>query len=201
MEEHYVSSAPVSEPITLDEMRLHLGITQTTDTSRDSVIQTRIKAARSWAEKFTRRPFITQTFTGYYDNWPECGDYTYRFDLRSPVQSVTSIKYIDEDGTQQTLSASLYDVDKSSPDRVFVIPKYGQDWPTVREYNNAVEIIYVAGYGAAAAVPEDIKEALRFIVGQWEVFQPSIEGVMRPFTIPYAAEQLLAPYRDFRAHF
>ena len=42
---------PATEPITLAEMRLHLGITQTADTARDAIISARITSARQWAEE------------------------------------------------------------------------------------------------------------------------------------------------------
>jgi hypothetical protein len=86
------------------------------------------------------------------------------------------------------------------------LPAYGLAWPDNRIEPNAVQIDYLCGYGepgctaaeSVAAVPEPIKDAIRFIVGQWEQFQSSIEGVVRPFTIPNAAKQLLEPYIDDR---
>lgn len=200
---------PASEPITLAEMRLHLGITQTTDTARDSIISGRITAARQFAEEYTRRAFITQTWGCYGAEFPG-GAWSAWFGvdvgssdnsaicLRGKLQSVTYVKYLDSNGTVQTLSPSLYLVDLITNS---IVPAYNTKWPTGRIQLNAVDIEYVCGYGTAANVTEDIKEALRFIVGQWELFQSSIEGVMRPFTIPNAAKQLLDSYIDMRGYF
>lgn len=198
-----IKTAPAAEPITLAEMRTHLGIAQDTDTSRDTVITGRIVSAREWAEEYTRRAFITQTWTAYGSDFPgdrslivsgngaDCG----AIKLRGKLQSVTHVKYLDIDGVQQTLPTTDYLVDLITNS---VVPAYNTTWPSGRIQLNAVQIEYVCGYGNAAAVPESIKDALRFIVGQWEVFQSSIEGVMRPFTIPNAAKELLSHYIDMR---
>lgn len=197
---------PATEPITLAEMRLHLGITQTTDTARDAIITARITSARQWAEEYTRRAFITQTWGSYGSDFPG-GDWLGAdfgngdasvIRLRGKLQSVTYVKYLDLNGVVQTLSPSLYLVDLITNS---IVPAYNTSWPVGRIQLNAIDIEYICGYGTAANVPEAIKDALRFIVSQWELFQSSIEGVMRPFTIPNAAKQLLDSYIDMRGYF
>jgi uncharacterized phiE125 gp8 family phage protein len=192
---HILKTAPSSEPVTLAEMRSHLGIIQPTDTARDTIISGRIISARQWAEQYTRRAFITQTWTAYGEDFPYDSANNHAIDLKSALISVTHVKYLDACGVQQTLAASGYLVDTVSNR---IVPAYGESWPAVRRQSNSVQIEYVCGYGAAADVPESIKDAIKFIVGQWEVFQSSIEGVIRPFTIPNAAKQLLEPYIDYR---
>ena len=197
--QHVLKTAPAAEPVSLAEMRVHLGITQADDTTRDSIITGRIISARQWCENYTSIAFITQTWTAYADKFP-CRQQTggYRIRLRLPLQSVTSVKYLDQSGVQQTLDPALYFVDTVTG---CLMPAYGQGWPSVRVQANSVQVEYVSGYGIASAVPESIKDAIRFIVGQWEMFQSSIEGVMRPFTIPNAAKQLLDSYVDMREQF
>jgi uncharacterized phiE125 gp8 family phage protein len=195
---HVVTTAPASEPVTLAEMRTHLGITQDSETGRDATITIRIQAARQWAEDFIRRPLITQTITGYDSDWPYDDRSGYFIALKMPFSTVTSIKYYDTDGVQQTLAADQYQVDTVGG---CIVPAYGVSWPSVRVQFNSIQVVYTAGYGAASAVPEAIKEAIRFIVGQWEQWQPSIEGGARPMTVPYAAEQLLRHYIDMREYF
>lgn len=187
-----LKTAPVEEPVTLAEMRATLGINDSTDTHRDGVITARINAARLWAEEHTRRAFVTQTWELYADCF---GDY---FDLKSKLQSVTSVSYYDADGVLQTLAADQYLVDTVNS-RLY--PAYGVSWPSTRDQVNAVIIEHVAGYGAASYVPQGIKEALMFIVGHWENYQSSIEGAVRISTIPYAVTQLLQPYVDLRNSF
>jgi uncharacterized phiE125 gp8 family phage protein len=195
---HTVKTAPTTEPVTLAEMRTHLGIVQSTETGRDSIITSRIISARKWAEHYTRTAFISQTLTGYDSVFPFIPECNHPIFLRTPLVSVTTIKYLDPDGVQQTLSGSKYLVDTVGG---VVVPAYGESWPSIRSQLNSVQVEYVAGYANAAAVPEEIKDAIRFIVSQWEIFQSSIEGVVRPFTIPNAAKQLLEPYVDMRNYF
>lgn len=195
---HIVKTPPATEPVTLAEMRQHLGITQATDTARDSIITGRIISARQWAEQNTRSQFVTQTLTGYAEDFNYDPANSNRMNLKGPLVSVTHVKYLDSAGVLQTLDPANYLVDTVT---ACIVPAYGMSWPVVRAQNNAVQIEYVAGFGNAAAVPEPIKDAIRFIVGQWEVFQTSMEGVLRPFTIPNAAKELLSGYVDMREFF
>lgn len=184
-----VTAQPAEEPITLAEMRAQIGVTRAEDTARDAIIINRIKTARLWCEAFTRRAFVTQEITGYADSFHSF------FDLRCNLQSVTSVNYIDSAGVNQVLAPNQYLVD-TVHHRVH--PAYGVSWPATRDQPNAVWIVYQAGYGLISDVPEDVKDALKFIVGQWENYQETIEGGQRPMTIPNAAKQLLNFHVDTR---
>ncbi len=79
-----------------------------------------------------------------------------------PLQgSVTSIIYVDENGTEQTLSASAYQV-QALYNRVSIIPSYSNSWPTTRTQYSAVKVAYLCGAATAAAVPADIKLAVKW---------------------------------------
>lgn len=195
---HKLKTPPASEPVSLADMREHLGITQADDVSRDNVIAGRIISARQWCEYYTRTVFVQQTWVGYGKDFPYDDSDGGIIELKAPLSSVVSFKYTDNEGIQQTLSNSTYQVDLVSS---CVVPAYGINWPAERSGLNSVQVEYVCGYANAAAVPESIKDAIRFIVGQWEVFQTSMEGVVRPFTIPNAAKQLLDNYVDMRGYF
>ena len=81
-----------------------------------------------------------------------------------PLVSVTGIVYVDTDGADQTLGSSVYRVDTvNEPGRITL--EYNQSWPSTREVTNAVTITYQAGYGKAAAVPDDVKAAIKLLVG------------------------------------
>lgn len=122
-----------------------------TNTTSDPILSIVIASARKSAETLLGRYLITQTIDLYLDCFDE-----WEIRLR-PLQSVSAITYVDTDGVTQTLSAANYHVDAmSEPARI--TPAYGQVWPTTRYQNNAVKIRFVAGYGAASAVPECIKD-------------------------------------------
>jgi uncharacterized phiE125 gp8 family phage protein len=177
-------TAPTSEPITTQEAKDHLRITTTDD---DTLISAMIVAVREYVENVTSRALITQTWDIFYDQFAEV-------ELpKPPLQSITTIKYIDTDGVQQTVSASVYTVDTDSdPGRVYLA--YNQSWPGIRGINHAVEIRIVAGYGTASAVPQPIKHAMLLMIGH---LYENREATA-PLTIseiPMAVDALLAPYR------
>ena len=122
------------------------------NTTLDPLLCMLVRAARRRAEAKLRRSIITQTLRLYLDGFPSD-----RITLPRPsLQSVSSIKYTDTDGVEQTLAATEYRVDNfMAPARVE--PAYGKSWPATRQQSNTVCIEYVAGYGAAASVPDSVK--------------------------------------------
>jgi uncharacterized phiE125 gp8 family phage protein len=157
------------------------------NTTGDPVLNTFISAARSEAETRISRQLITATWELYLDsfNRETCQVVGYDLERRlinnlftldgiiqmplPPLQSITSIKYLDTTGVEQTLSASAYRVDAvSTPGRV--TPAYGYSWPSTYPVTNAVVIRFVAGYGdTAASIPIKIIQWIKAMIGSmWE---------------------------------
>lgn len=141
----------------------------TTNSTGDALLTTLLAAARSEIDGATGwlgRALITQTWDLVLDAFPDAtADNPYaaiRVPL-PPLVSVTSITYTDTDGVSQTVSASDYDVDSTSEPGE-IRPAYGESWPSTRDVRNAVTVRFVAGYGAAASVPEPVKLWLRLRV-------------------------------------
>ena len=173
-------AAPIF-PVSLDEMKIHLRVIGDTE---DFLIRDLILAATSWAEMFQRRLFITRAVTMYLDKFPS--------EIRpdwSPLVAVSSLKYIDTDGTLQLLAAANYRIDTDTePGRI--TEAYGQSWPETRALTNAVIIEYTAGSGAAADVPDDIVSAIKLLVGHWYADRVSVEQ-LKYEQVPQAAVNLL----------
>ncbi len=174
-----VTTPPTEEPVSVSEAMEHARIDSPDETPW---LQSGISAARQLCETFTKRCFCTTTLRLNLDEFPW-------FDFRLPrpnLVSVTTIKYLDTTaGTQQTLSASAYSVDtRSTPGRI--VPVYQTDWPAYRNFANSIEVIYVAGYGAAATVPESVKHAIKFTVADWYANREN-QGILPPI-----AKSLLA---------
>jgi uncharacterized phiE125 gp8 family phage protein len=113
----------------------------TTNTTEDPELVRAIETARREAEK-RGRALITQTWRALYDSFP-----VVEVELpKPPLQSVDSVKYVDDDGTLQTLATSEYVVDTSGV-RGRVYLAYEGEWPIHRLERNAVRIEFVAGYG------------------------------------------------------
>jgi len=108
---------------------------------------------------------------------------------RPPAISVTSIKYIDSGGDEQTLDASKYTTDFNSY-VARIVPAYNEIWPTTRAVIDSVIIEYVAGFGAASDVPETIKQAMLLMIGEWYGFREAIiDGTINK--IPFGVDALL----------
>ncbi len=158
---YVVTSAPAAEPLSPTEAKAHLRVDTSDD---DTLIGSLITAARVMVENYLDQKLVTQTLTEYFDAFPLNGVIELGF---WPVQSITSIGYTDTDGTAQTWAGANYQTDiygdfDKGPARI--IPAYSESYPSTRDNLNAVNVVYVAGYGAASAVPDLIKSAMRLLI-------------------------------------
>lgn len=183
--------APSEEPIALADAKWHCRADGTAD---DALLAALIVAARESAEHETGRALCTQTRELVLDAFPEA------FVLRgAPIQSLTSLKYLDTDGVEQTLDPQDTLLDKDS-EPGYLLPAYGKAWPASYPVPNAVRVRYTCGYGAASAVPQAIKQWMLLAVGamyaQRETF---IEGrIVAPLPDRFW-HRLLDPYRLYEA--
>lgn len=184
-----VITPPTVEPITIAEVKSQLGIQQD-DAGSDAIISRRITEARQWAEDYMQRALITQTQEIRLDAFPVCS-----IKLPFPnLVTVVSVKYIDINGTEQTISASDYVVDTYSYIGL-VRPVYGASWPSARTELNAVRIQYTCGYGATAlSVPNLLREGLMLLVGHWMNFQPQSENGTTLSRVPFAIRDIFDKY-------
>lgn len=171
-----VTAEPASEPITLDEVKAQCRIT---GSNEDSLLTAYISAARLFVEQYTGLRIVEQTVEFRGSNF---------FDLAylpvAPLQSVSSIAYLDPDGTEQTLATTIYEsvlIGLAPSIRL----KVDQSWPSIRYASDAVRVVAVAGY---SSVPEPIKQAMLLIVASW--FDSREVG-----PIPAGAMALLTNYR------
>lgn len=167
-------TAPAAEPFLLADAQAWAMFDLT---GQDDVLTSLIKAVRVQAERATQLTLITSTWRLWLDAWPE--DDIIR--LGPPVQSVSSIKYVDLDGVLQTIDAADYRVDvKSRPARI--TPEYGLVWPIARDVINAIQVEYVAGFGSSgASVPEDIRIAMKWLLCWWNEHRNAQDEIPKAF--------------------
>ncbi|WP_395055191.1 head-tail connector protein [Polaromonas sp.] len=147
-----VVTTVAAEPVTLAEARLQCKI-DADDTTHDALITSLITAAREFAEHYTGRALAGQTLEGALDSFPDC-DY---IDLpMPPVVSVTSIKYTDTAGAEQTLSTGAYALSAYGLGNRVNLAANGE-WPSTQEVADAVRVRFVAGYTTA---PKAVKAAI-----------------------------------------
>lgn len=187
-------SDPASEPISLDEARLHLKVDAEGSPAThpdDDLITALIKAAREWCETYTGRSFFEQTWQVKLDEFPK----VIRLP-REPIISVTSIQYVDLAGNTQTLSSSMYRVDLQD---ARITPEYTKSWPGTREVTGAVTVEYVTGYDSgnspqdATAIPSAVKAAILLIVAALYEYRED-QSSINVSSVPWSAKALLGPY-------
>lgn len=176
---------PATEPVSSSEAKLHCRVDGSTE---DTLITALITAARQFVENDTGLALITQTWSVYLDAWPNT-----LLLPHSPASAVTSITYTDEDGVTATLDAAAYTVRTGfTPVRV-VFDADALPTVTLADFG-AITVTYTAGYGAASAVPQPIRQAMLLLIGHWYRNREAVAaGNMGPLSL--AVDALLAPYR------
>jgi uncharacterized phiE125 gp8 family phage protein len=187
-----VTSAPASEPVTVDEAKDHLRVDITDD---DTLIGNLITAAREYVELFTGRSFIQRTYRA------DLADFASAIRLpRGPVISIGSVAYYDTSSPEAltTWAASNYYLHND-----IFIRRDGVSFPSVGSRADNVQITYTAGMldnasPRADATPKAICQAILLLVGglyenrETEVLYPGQMLETKTF------QMLLNPYRNHR---
>ena len=142
--------APVAEPVSLAQMKANASVSPS-DTVHDDRLMDNIRSARDVWERDTDRVLCFQT---YRVKSPTLFD---NFELpKSPIHSITSITYFDANNTQQTLSASQYQLDTDC-----IRLAYNVTLPTTAIRWDAWTITYKCGFSEdGARVPPLDKRAV-----------------------------------------
>jgi uncharacterized phiE125 gp8 family phage protein len=181
---HVLVTPPAAEPVTAEELREHLAF-DSADTAMlsDYMALGLIEDARTLVEQFTGLALVNQTWRLSLDVWPAVRDAWWdgvrqmsaqelyssatmrSLDLpRSPLVSVVSCTVFDEASNSAAVDiAGTFDIDTDSmPGRLTL--RRGATWPIALRANNAIQIVYVAGYGDASEnVPGPLKRAVKHL--------------------------------------
>lgn len=176
------------EPVTAEEAMAYLRVD---DADEKANIEALITVARGMIEDFTGRALLTQTWKLVLDEWP--GD---TIELaRSPLASVTSVKYYPASGAAQaTLSAATYHA-LTGPTPGQIVLKDEETWPDLAARPDAVEVIFVAGNTSTEAVPAVLRHAVLFAVSHlYENRTPvNIGNIVNE--LPFSLKHMLESYR------
>jgi len=156
-------TAPALEPVSLDDIKSHLRVDIDDD---DELIMSYMLTARSQCEKIAGSFFVDQTYKIFEDGFPGSNVWALPRHM-SPLESVTHIKYYDENDQASTFAATNYVVDSySSPCRIIL--KSTAAWPgDVLRVANGVELQVVVGFGDPPDVPDHYKQAIKLLVGHY----------------------------------
>lgn len=177
--------------VQLTDMLAHLNLTAGLD---DALVQDKINSAEAWIEQFTGLALLPQTRTIYFDRFHR----SLKLPVR-PVQSITSITYLDDTQTQQTLASNSYIATplNSDDNPTYLYPASGTCWPVTARVKSAVAVTVQAGYASAANVPLPLYEAIKLLVAHWyENREASLVGITSS-ELPFALTDLLNHYRDW----
>lgn len=192
------STPPSTDPVTLAEAKAFAKVSGTADDTR---ITNHITVATHMLEDMTRRQFMDATYILRIDDFPKklrhVGSLVNRSIIRlprAPLDSVTSITYQDTADATQTLADTVYNVDTTSePGRVVLAND--QDWPDTLAEIHAVAITYVAGYGAASDVPEDLKTGIKIWVKHMLDWGEAIATSCPVNELPFSLQNIIDRYK------
>ena len=174
---------PTSELLARADVERHLELD---DDYHDHEVTAWIMAARQIAENYLNRAIGTQTWDLILDRFPPGA----RPILlpKCPVQSVSSVNYLDSTGASEIWSSSNYTLGAShEPARL--TPVFNTFWPEHRFVEDGVSVRFVAGY-TAANLPLPVKQAMLLLIGHLEAHRGD-EGM----EMPPQAFHLLEQYR------
>jgi uncharacterized phiE125 gp8 family phage protein len=151
---------PTIEPLIPREVYDHLRLVE--DDEEKGYADSLAIAAREWVENRNGIAVMTQTWETKYDGWWDgVLDLPY-----PPLQSVSSIKYLDLNGALQTLDPANYVVLNGSPiAQIAWAPSAVR--PALSQLPGSVTVRFVAGNATQASVPATIKQAILILTGTW----------------------------------
>lgn len=201
------AAEPVSTATAKEWLRIESGVT-----ADDTLIDALVVAARQHVEEYCQIRLITQTVRQTLDRWPgyranatmpnegrisdwKNGEVDYVELIARPVQSITSVTLYDDAGNSETWNASNYRLSEPG-DRSRLVPTDNVAWPSATRRSDAIEIVYVAGFGDAGSnVPDAILKAIKLLVAHWyENREAEVIGGT-PASLKTGVQALLAPYR------
>ena len=171
-----IVTAPIIEPVSVAEVKNHLRVSTNDD---DALIASLIKSCREQVEQSTNRAIMTQTWDYFRDTCPSETAMTLPF---GKLQSVTSVKWKDTDGSETTLVVSTdYYVELNGERHGRIVLPYGVSWPTSVLYpSNPISVRLVCGWTTQELVPYRIKQAIMMLcAAQYEDRGEAIVGLTR----------------------
>jgi len=141
-----VTVAPTTEPVALDQAKQQC-IVDTTDD--DTLLGRLIKAARAHVEEYCNARWAEQTIVSKCDSFADFARLS-----EGPLNSVTSISYVDPAGETQTLDAAVYEARKDGLEPSVGL-KSGQTWPRIL-FGSRITLTAVYG----GSVPESVQHAM-----------------------------------------
>lgn len=159
-------TAPVTEAVSVAELKAHLGLDSPSDATSlaelNAELSVLIGAAREYYEWRTERTLHETEWEIRLSAFPSCG--YIELPRATPLISITSVKYIESDATENTMSSDEYIADTwSTPGQLALA--YNESWPSFTAYPVApVRIRYKAGLASSPIVEADDRDKLPILM-------------------------------------
>ena len=169
--------APTQEPLTLEEVKLFLGIL---DDDRDSEIMAHIISAREIVEKVTNRQLEIATFESISEK-------LFSSLPKGSLISVDKIEYLNSDWDYVELDpGKYYSYSENGIGKIFYL-----EFPTLQDHKQAIKVTFTCGY---AEVPETLKNYMKIIVSTKLEFKEEYIAGVSLTKVDYV-HRLLDPYK------
>ncbi len=199
-------TAPGGQPVSLAEAKRFLHVEHGDDDTLIGELITATVAFLDGPNAWLGRFIVQQTWDYKIDCFPwHCEPIKLPM---LPVQSITSITYVDTNGVSQTLDTAVYQVTGlNSEGPAKICEAFNQSWPDTRDEKEAVTVRGVFGYpddglspvvDYGAKVPDDLRTGILLNIKHWyetsgEVFA---EGV--PMELGEMAQRVLSTKRVWK---
>lgn len=177
-------------PVTLAEAKAHLRIVDNAD---DDYIAALVEAAADKIERDTGHVCRTRNVSVVRDSFADAGQMRIPLNY-GPVNSIASVVYDADTGTEQTLAADQYRLRQFAA-LTYIIPAYGVTWPTTESIIGAVRVTLNAGYATNDDVPDTLRHAALLLIGHWFENREAVAVGMTSTDTPLGYESLIRPHR------
>ena len=184
-----IITPPKGYPLTLEEAAEWIHVDPSNIISENQSIEDLIATATDMVEKYTGRTLITQTLeVEYMPNPPEILPMRIPLPRAAPLQEIVYVKSIEQDGTEHTQHANIYNADTYAiPGRIQLLMGYGWDYYVFGRYR----IQYICGYGDTSdKIPSPFRTAIKMLVSQLYQSREELDYMMSP-----QVEVLLQDYK------
>jgi uncharacterized phiE125 gp8 family phage protein len=204
---------PAEPAVTLAEAKAHLRVDHELE---DETIQLYLDAAIDDIGRETSRALAQTTYRLVTPTWYNCrppgvprSDYHYPAIVLpiAPVRSVETVKYIDEDGAEQTLAEADWYGNHNNTQGVILFAD-GVTLPTLYGRNADVIVDFTAGHDPARAdatgidpaymLPSPLRAAILLQTGHLYANRETVVVGKSANTVPMGAQRLIDQWRIYR---
>jgi uncharacterized phiE125 gp8 family phage protein len=156
----------------------------------DDLISLLIEAGQSHVEAITGLKLDQGAVTMTFPDWLSTSHFT-----TGPVQSITSISYLDRQGADETLDPDQYAL-RANGLKAGLRQPAGIRWPDHARDESAITIEVVSGY-ADGELPAAVRQAALLVLGDLYNFREDTiaERSITPLSLPNGVSTLLANFR------